>query len=112
MATVQTRGKSFTLPTSGTVYDISTQVPLLFTDYDPTILNSKKAIVNIAIKSLADFAVQIKDYTSGIWTDIDSVPVIGTYAVFNISNVSIIDFRIRPSVNTQSFYVYLSGEIS
>lgn len=114
MATVSTTGKSFTLPVAGTVYTMSTQLPALFTNIGtpPLSTNSSKAIVNLTIKSLAGYAVQLQDFTTGNWSDIDIIPVIGTYAAYTISGVSITDFRIRPTAANQAFYVYLSGEIS
>lgn len=113
MATVSTTGKSFTLPVAGTVYTMSTQLPALFTNIGtpPLSTNSSKAIVNLTIKSSSAYAVQIMDYTTGNYTDIDTIPVIGTFAIFSISGVSITDFRLRPTVANQAFYAYLSGEI-
>jgi hypothetical protein len=111
MATTCTTGKAFTLATAGTVYDLSTTVPTVFSNTGIIVQNSSKSIVNLLVKSTSSFAIQLQDYTTGVWTDIDTIPVSGSYAVFSISNISVMDIRLRPSANTQAFYTYLSAEI-
>lgn len=109
MAAVQTRGKSFSLA-GGTPHLLSTAVPALFDWIDQAAVNSNKSVTDVLIKSSAIFDVRLRDTTTGGWTDVDSVPISGSLAVFSISGINIMDIEITTSSDPQTFYCYTSGE--
>ena len=108
---IQTRGKAFTLP-NGVSSLLSVLVPTLFDFIDQSKINGPNSVVNLMVKSNAAFNIRLRDYTTGNWTDSDTIIVSGTYAVFSISGINIIDVEMTPSINDQDVYVYLSGEVT
>jgi hypothetical protein len=111
MSTVQTRGKSFSIPGGGPSL-LSVAVPGLLDFIDQTKINGPNSIVNIMIKSSSTYDVKLRDYTTGNWTDSDTIIVSGSYAVFSISGVNVMDIELTPSSDPGNFYVYVSGEIN
>lgn len=97
-------GKSFTLATASTPYLLSTEVPLLFTGYDATQLNSGYGFTAVYVESADPFGIELQDETSGIFTDVYSATT-----AFNLSDICVNDIRITPSTNGQAFYVFVSG---
>lgn len=111
MASVQTRGKSFSLP-GGISSLLSVAVPSLLDFIDQTAVNSKNSVVNVTIKSGQIYDVRLRDYSTGNLTDLDTVPMSGSLAIFSIAGVNLLDIELTPSIDPQTFYVYLSGEVN
>jgi hypothetical protein len=108
---VQTRGKFFTTP-DGVSSLLSVLVPTALDFINQAQTNGPNSVVNLMVKSDAVYNIRLKDYTTGVWTDSDTIIVSGTYSVFSISAINILDIELTPSINNQNFYVYLSGEVN